>query len=436
MTDVMTDQNFQLWACEETALVEYLSKRERFDLAAIERATQAFFGSIPKSTKPQILSVSNGVATIKIAGVLSPNGPDIIDRLFGFEGTAYGDIITAIESSVDDPNVQSIRLAINSPGGDVEGVDETRATIAAAARQKPVVALNTGRVASAAYWLASAADEIVATSPANMTGSIGVVAVAIDRTDRDRKYGVVTVVSKNAPDKRPDLQTESGISVLQDQVDAIERVFTARVSEGRGVSIETVERTFGRGRMLIASDPDASKPTALSVGMIDKVESNFGASLKPGRAEVAAIEGADLSAETNDEPPCAAEGETMSEELKAKIAELEKELGNTGAAQEELRSRMAAVAPILASDAYPNAIKEIAARVLAGAEHPKMLEGAIAMLDAKRAENEIAVAKSASDAAPVGEPKPSVAIPADGSIVSAESLEASVRSMRRALGKE
>jgi hypothetical protein len=127
----------------------------------------------------------------------------------------------------------------------------------------------------------------------------------------------------------------------------------------------------------------------------------------------------------------------MSAELQAKIAELEAALGKTTAAQSDLESRMAAVAPILASNTYPGVVKEIASRVLAGTEHMKALEGAIAVFDAQHASETIEGAKQASAEAKGPEPKAlESATPADGSIVSAAALEAAVTQMRAQLGKE
>lgn len=442
----MSGSTQQIWACEEVALVDYLSRRERFDLASLDPKHEAFFLGIARE-KSKILSVVNGIATIAIEGVLSKAGPDFIDQILGLDGTGYGEIEAALASAIDDPAVQSIRLAIDSPGGEVFGVDEAREAIARAAKAKPVTAVNTGTVASAAYWLASSAGEIVATSPANMTGSIGVVAVAIDRSDRDRRVGIVTVVSRNAPDKRPDLSTEAGRAIIQDQVDALERAFIERIAEGRGIDADTVRATFGRGRMLVAVDPDKSKPSALSVGMIDDVVYGFGTgqgSSSP-TADASSIDnqaldaiGHDAEIATDNAPLCAAEMENqMSEELKAKIAELEAVLGRTAAAQTELKARMESVAPILASEVYPAVIKAIAAKVLSGQEHPKALEGAIALFDAQTAGNKIEGAVQASTEAKGPEPRAlESAVPADGSIVSAASLESAVATMRAQLGRE
>lgn len=433
----------QIWACEESALVDYLSRREHFELTGIDPKHEAFLFGAGRDRSP-ILSISNGVATIAIEGVLSKAGPDLIDQLLGLGGTGYGEIEAALAEALESPAVQSIRLAIDSPGGEVFGVDEARGAIARAASAKPVTAFNTGRVASAAYWLASSAQKIVATSPANLTGSIGVVAVAIDRSDRDRKFGVITVVSRNAPDKRPDLSTEAGRSVIQDQVDALERAFVERVAEGRGIEADTVRATFGRGRMLVAIDPDGSKPSALSVGMIDEVVDGFGMSSSVAQASPIALddqaidEAGHAATADLDAPLCAAKMECdMSEELKAKIAELEAMLGQTASAQTDLKARMEAVAPILASNVYPAVIKEIAAKVLSGKEHAKALEGAVAVFDSQHANAAIEVAAQASSEAKGPEPRAlESATPADGSIVSAASLESAVIAMRAQLGRE
>jgi ClpP class serine protease len=438
----MSDELYQIWACEETAVIDYLSRRERFDLTDIDPKHEAFFLGTARR-ESSILSISNGVATIAIEGMLSKAGPDLLDELLGLGGTGYGDIEKALAEAMADPAVQSIRLAIDSPGGEVFGVDEVRGAIARAAATKPVTAVNTGNVASAAYWLASAADRIVSTSPVNLTGSIGVVAVAIDRSDRDRRFGVVTVVSRNAPDKRPDLGTEAGRAVIQDQVDALERAFIERIAEGRGVSAETVRTTFGRGRMLIAVDPDGSKSSALSSGMIDEVIDGFGSSSssstgpKAVEDQIVRTTGHDAAAD-NEAPLCAAEREsTMSKELEARIAELEAMLEKTATAQNEINARMEAVAPILASDVYPAVIKSIAAKVLSGHEHAKALEGAVAVFDAQHASNKIEEAAQASAEAKGPEPRAlESAVPVDGSIMSAAALESAVQQMRAQLGRE
>lgn len=423
----------KIYACEPGYLVEYLSRLESIPetlLSEIERNASLF--AELKSEQPEIMTISKGVATIAIEGPLSKNGPGLFELLFGFGGASYGDIQAAVESAATDPEVNRVELLIDSPGGGVDGVDETRAAIARATAEKDVVAINTGMIASAAYWLASAANEIQSTSPTNLTGSIGVVAVAIDRSKRDSQWGIVRVVSRNAPDKRPDLSTSEGRSVLQDQVDAIERAFITRIAQGRKISAEKIKSDFGRGRMLIAQDPDSTKPSALSVGMIDKVIEGF--------KEVAASDAGPqnkIAGQSAGEivKPLGAAGELqMSEEMKAKIAELENQLKGALSSSDDLAARMKTVAPILASDAYPAVIKKIAADVLAGTEHPKALEGAVALHDANEANKVVAVARQASNDAPVASVA-SNSVPADGSVSSPESLNAAIETIKREMGR-
>ena len=223
-----------------------------------------------------ILSQDGDSATITISGVTSPNGPSPLARYFGFTGTAYKDIVNAANQLKNDSSVESVRIVMNTPGGTVEGVDSARQALAELAKVKNVVAENHGMIASAGYYMASAVPKITAVSDFAKTGSIGVIIAGLDNTEAmaERGYKKVRIVSKNAPDKAPDISTDHGVEVLQREVDATERVFIRAVAEGRGKTDQYVIDNFGKGAMLIAEDPDGSKPSALSVGLIDSVDSS------------------------------------------------------------------------------------------------------------------------------------------------------------------
>jgi ClpP class serine protease len=233
-------------------------------------AALAFFQD--REETREILSVDGDTAIIEIRGTLT-NQPSLVGSFLRFKETSFDDIQSAIETIAADDTIKTVRLVIDSPGGDVTGLDETRIALDELAKSKEIIAENHGMMASGAYWLATGAQTIIATSPAAETGSIGVRMLVIDWTKYDERYGVkeIHIVSKNAPKKVADPTTEEGLKVLQDRLDALERVFIARVAEGRNVSVEKVEKDFGQGGLLIAADPDPSKPSALSVGMIDEV---------------------------------------------------------------------------------------------------------------------------------------------------------------------
>lgn len=111
----------------------------------------------------------NGTAIIHVNDVLAQNVTNI-DRMLGM--TDYAQVTSELNNAVADPNVKSIVLEINSPGGSAIGAPETAAAVADARNVKPVVA-SIGEIgASAAYYIASAASAIVAQS-SGMVGSIG-----------------------------------------------------------------------------------------------------------------------------------------------------------------------------------------------------------------------------------------------------------------------
>ena len=89
-----------------------------------------------------------------------------------------------------DPAVKAIVLSIDSPGGTVDGTDNLANAIFAARGKKPIVALGDGTLASAAYWIASGADQIFASDNSAKIGSIGVVATHEDYSRAEENAGV------------------------------------------------------------------------------------------------------------------------------------------------------------------------------------------------------------------------------------------------------
>ncbi|MBP2230215.1 protease-4 [Azospirillum agricola] len=99
-------------------------------------------------------------------------------------------IVQAIEEAVDDPDVKAILFRIDSGGGSVSASEAIRRALEKARqRGKPVIASMGDAAASGGYWIALAADRIVA-SPATITGSIGVVAGKMSFAGLSEKLGV------------------------------------------------------------------------------------------------------------------------------------------------------------------------------------------------------------------------------------------------------
>ena len=183
--------------------------------------------------------------------------------------TSTGKLAKNITKAIEDPNVEKLVLKFDSPGGQVTGINELAKIIKEGTEKKPIIAYVEGSAASAAYWLASAASEIVADETA-LVGSIGVVA-----TFRRNSDDSVEIVSSNAPRKRPDITTKEGKDEVRKTLDAIAEVFVEAVAENRGVDKEFVLENFGQGGVLVGR-------AALAVGMIDRLDS-FENILKGGK---------------------------------------------------------------------------------------------------------------------------------------------------------
>ena len=163
----------------------------------------------------------------------------------------------------EDPSVEVIVLNIDSPGGEAAGISQFATYI----RNSPkrVVAYIDDLGASAAYWIASAAKEIYASTTA-FVGSIGVVFTIIDDSEKQKKEGIekIEIVSVQSPKKRPDVKSEEGRKQIEVWANDLSDKFIKAVARYRGVSEEYVLNNFGQGDLLIAEK-------AKDVKMIDGI---------------------------------------------------------------------------------------------------------------------------------------------------------------------
>ncbi len=121
------------------------------------------------------------VAVIKIDGVITTS-----DSGF-FASVESQDIVSLIKKAADDNHFKAIVLEINSPGGSAVASEEIVNAVLEAKQKKPVVAWIRDIGASGAYWVASAADYIIA-SKASIVGSIGVKASYLELAGFIERY--------------------------------------------------------------------------------------------------------------------------------------------------------------------------------------------------------------------------------------------------------
>ena len=181
------------------------------------------------------VSLRDGVAVIPVTGPIMRYA-NLFTRISG--ATSTQELATDLQAALDNPKVRAIVLNIDSPGGAAGGINELADMIYAARSQKPIKSYVGGTGASGAYWIASAASEIVVDDTA-MLGSIGVVLeVAVRQAEAGQKR--YTIVSSNAPNKRPDIATEQGRAEIAKTINALADVFTAKVARNLGVKPDSV----------------------------------------------------------------------------------------------------------------------------------------------------------------------------------------------------
>jgi ClpP class serine protease len=148
-----------------------LTPEERAEFQAYQEARKL------SERRDAIVSEKDGViAVLPVTGVLMQR-MNIIDESSG--GTSTEILTQRFRSLMGDPNVKAVVLDVDSPGGGVFGTQEFADEIYASRGIKPIIAQVNSMAASAAYWIASQADEIVVT-PGGQAGSIGVYTVHED----------------------------------------------------------------------------------------------------------------------------------------------------------------------------------------------------------------------------------------------------------------
>jgi signal peptide peptidase SppA len=210
------------------------------------------------------VEIRNGVAILGVTGPLFRYA-NLMTELSG--ASSIQTLARDFQTALDNPQVKHVLLDVDSPGGQIDGVQEFADQIRAGSKIKPVTAYVDHMAASAGYWIAAAAPRIVAVESA-LLGSIGVVASLRDNRAAQERQGVkqYEIVSSKSPLKRTDPATDDGRAQILKVVDALAEIFIGRVAALRGVSTETVESRFGQGSVMIAAD-------AVAAGMADEIGS-------------------------------------------------------------------------------------------------------------------------------------------------------------------
>ena len=226
-------------------------------------ALEARLGKALDNTRS--VTMRNGVAIIPVTGPIFRYA-NMFTRISGATSTAV--LSTDLQAALDNPSVKAIVLQIDSPGGEANGINELGDMIHSARDKKRIVAYIGGSGASAAYWLASAASEIVVDDTA-LLGSIGVVLnVSVTKEEGGKKS--YEIVSSTAPNKRPNIETDEGRAEIAKTVDALAGVFVSKVARNLNVSADAVPEMGGHGGLKVGAEAVAAG-LAHRVGSLESV---------------------------------------------------------------------------------------------------------------------------------------------------------------------
>lgn len=338
MTDTELPAHFR------ARLARALSRPSLLDPGAVEGvAAGAFRAARADASTEEPFARAGDVAIVSVEGPLSQRAWSC----WGMAGDGYDAITARAAKAHADPAVRAVVLRLDSPGGEVAGCQDCARALRAQANAsgKPLVAYADELAASAAYWLASQADELVVPET-GLVGSVGVITTVIDRTAANAAAGRVVRVVRSGRLKavpHPDEPaTDEALAPLQTEVDALARIFAEGVAPRRGMTPEQVlafdAALFLGARAVAAGLADRTGNLTTAVERARALAANT-----PKRKRMdAIIKALGLSPDADEAAACAAVVtlQTRADEASAAVAKLSTELSaaNDRAAAAEARA--------------------------------------------------------------------------------------------------
>lgn len=196
------------------------------------------------------------VAVIIAAGEVSVDG----------DGLSSNEICKLLKEARENKTIKTVVLRINSPGGSALASDEIWREVKLTNEKKKVIVSMGDLAASGGYYIAAPAARIFA-EPTTITGSIGVFGM-IPYTGDFMKNNLglsfdYVQTNKHAAFSLNRRLTTDELTSIQAEVDEIYMDFLNRVSEGRGMTTEQVNK-IARGRVWTGSD-------AINIGLVDEL---------------------------------------------------------------------------------------------------------------------------------------------------------------------
>ena len=404
------------WAIEPDKLREIQAiyathlRGDKIDVPALE----ARLGR-PLANEQQRYTVEpGGVALLPMSGIIAPKA-NLFMQVSGGLSTQMA--TKQLESAIADPRVKAVVLAIDSPGGNVIGTPEMAAAVRAMSAIKPIVTHSDGALASAAYWIGSAANAVYLSGPTVQAGSIGIV---IDRSFNPnattREESIVAGKYKRLVKANEPLSDEAR-AIVQADVDYVYSLFVDDVAGFRNTTADRVLEYMADGRVFRGQQ-------AIDAGLVDgiytldallesmasdpeKFKARRKARFAPthlnpkpagARAEGDPTEPVLLELPTPEPERTSMDRATLEQQHPALFAQLQTELAASGATAE--RERIQAVLAV--GDGLPGHEKLLGTLAYDGKS--TAADASLAVLAAEKASRAAAIAAHTADAPPPAAP--------------------------------
>jgi protease-4 len=217
--------------------------REKLEIGEEEKINLITYNRYRKSYSTYKRS-GNEIAVIVAQGAIVPGDGNQQDEVIAGEKFAE-----EIRKAREDDDVKAIVLRVNSPGGEYRASDMIWREMSLAKQKKPVIASMSDYAASGGYYIAMAADTIVA-QPTTITGSIGIFGMIFDLSSflgneigitfdevRTGNYGDTYTITRAL--------TQAERNYIQRSLDEYYDTFTSKAAEGRNVAKEDILKVAG-----------------------------------------------------------------------------------------------------------------------------------------------------------------------------------------------
>lgn len=209
-------------------------------------------------------SFQNDYSSRNAIGVLVATG-NIVSGKGTSDNISSEEFVEELKKLRESDRIKAVVLRVNSPGGSALASDLIWKEVKLTAQKKPVIASMSDVAASGGYYIAMAADTIMA-MPTTITGSIGVIGMYFNLNDLlNEKLGITS--DNYQTGRYADLLnvarpvSEEEVKIVQQMIDDSYRIFAGKAAKDRNMKYEDLHEV-AQGRVWTGED-------ALGIGLID-----------------------------------------------------------------------------------------------------------------------------------------------------------------------